>query len=132
LGELSIALQLASEPPIAVSVGGLNDEVVMQGCRMKQGEEPGGKAVDGASRLDQFGMEWVGIYEGPVSGSFNVEGVASGVTDEGGSDESCSAESSLAWFWDEEVRDMPAIVEETMRVAATNPCAMFHWYSCWL
>jgi hypothetical protein len=77
-------------------------------------------------------MEWEGIYEGPIGGPFNVEGVAGGATDEGGRDEPCSVDGSSARFWDEEVGDMFAIVEETMRAAAANPCAMFHWNSCWL
>jgi hypothetical protein len=77
-------------------------------------------------------MEWEGIYEGPVGGPFNIEGVAGGMTDEGGGDESGGAESSPSWFWDEEVGDMSAIVEETIWGATTDPCAMFHWNSCWL
>jgi hypothetical protein len=34
-GVLSIALQLAGKPPITVSVGRLDDEVVMRGRRME-------------------------------------------------------------------------------------------------
>ena len=82
-------------------------------------------------RLDRLGMQWEGIYEGSVGGPFDVEGVAGGTTDEGGDDEPGSTDSASAWFGDEEVGDVPAIVEETMRGAATNPCATFHWYSCW-
>jgi hypothetical protein len=77
-------------------------------------------------------MEWEGIDEGSVGGPLDVERVASGVTNEGGGDKPVDTKGSPTWLWDEEVGDMSAIVEETIRGATTNPCATFHWNSCWL
>jgi hypothetical protein len=34
-GVLPIAFQLAGKSPVAISVGRLNDEVIMRGCRME-------------------------------------------------------------------------------------------------
>jgi hypothetical protein len=97
-----------------------------------EGQAAKGEGVDGACRFEQLCMEWEGVDEGSVSGPFDVEGVAGRMTDERGDDEPSGTMGASSWFWDEEVRDMSAIVEETMQGAATNPCTMFHWYSCWL
>jgi hypothetical protein len=69
----------------------------------------------------QLGIKGEGIDEGPVDGPFDMEGVASRAADEGGNDKARGAEVASRWFCDEEVGNMPAVVEETMQGATTNP-----------